>query len=115
MSRPSNSQPSQAAMPDLHCWGERSRRRVTSWPEGGVVGSGEGLVPMRWVAFWSRASGRVEEQAEGPAVAHVRPGAAQVFQEVGVRAAGVFEGVAEDRHAVEGALVVDGPGEFADA
>src|SRR5262245_46625811 len=106
MSRPSNIQPSQAAMPDFHCWGERSRRRVTSWGEG---------VPMRWVAFWSRASGRVQEQAEGPAAAHVRAGAAQVFQEVGVRAAGVFEGVAEDRHAVEGALVVDGLGECEDA
>src|SRR5437016_1536144 len=40
MSRPSKSQPSQAASPDIHCWAERSRRRVTSRCEGtGLCGS----------------------------------------------------------------------------
>ena len=34
MSSPSNSQPSQAAMPDFHCWGERSRRLRTSSSAG---------------------------------------------------------------------------------
>src|SRR5438132_2692634 len=33
MSRPSNNQPSQAAIPDFHCSGERSRKRSTSLVE----------------------------------------------------------------------------------
>ena len=44
MSRPSNSQPSQAAIPDFHCCGDRSRRRVTSCPDDGGDGSPDGGV-----------------------------------------------------------------------
>jgi hypothetical protein len=40
MSNPSNIQPSQAAMPDFHCCGDKSRRRVAPIAERGAVSGG---------------------------------------------------------------------------
>src|SRR5262249_40602594 len=51
-----------------------------------------------------------EEEVEPPAAAHVRAGASQVSEEVGVGAAGVFQGVGQDRQVVVAAGVVDAPG-----
>ncbi len=48
-----------------------------------------------------------EEEINDPAAADVRPWTAAVFQDGGVGAAGVFEGVGEKGKAVEGMLVVD--------
>ena len=39
---------------------------------------------------------------------------AAVLKDIGVVAAGVFEGIGEDREAVEGAVVVDGLGKGSD-
>src|SRR5262245_45417408 len=52
MSRPSKSQPSQAAMPERHCWGERSRRwrtsgaRVAPGVLFGAVAAGESTMQL---------------------------------------------------------------------
>src|SRR5206468_720635 len=43
-----------------------------------------------------------EQQVHDPAAADVRAWAVQVAQDVGVGAAGVFQGVGQDRQAVEG-------------
>ena len=53
-------------------------------------------------------------QIDDPAAADVFSRPAAVVQDVGVVAAGVFEGVGEDRQAVEGAVVVDGLGKGGD-
>src|SRR3954453_17546304 len=66
------------------------------------------LTPLRGYCTSSRLA---EQQVDGPAAADVRAGAAAVTQQVGVGAAGLFEGVGEDRQVVEGAVVVDLPGD----
>src|SRR4051812_20617851 len=55
-----------------------------------------------------------EDQIQRPAAAHVRPRRAQVREDGVVGEAGVFEGVGEDRQAVEGAIGVDAFGELWD-
>src|SRR5262245_47278682 len=63
---------------------------------------------MRYLPFGSAGGGSFlpEDQVEGPAAADVRTGAAAVVEQVAAIAAGLFEGVGEDRQAVEGALLV---------
>jgi hypothetical protein len=55
-----------------------------------------------------------QQQVHGPAASDVRPRPWQVFQDVRVGAAGVFEGVGQDGYAVQGPPVVDGLGELGD-
>ena len=55
-----------------------------------------------------------ECQADDPAAAHMRPIAAAMGDDLLAVATGVHQGVGEDRHAVEGAFVVDGPGQIDD-
>src|SRR5262249_51770074 len=52
-----------------------------------------------------------EQQIHHPAAADVFSGLAAMVQDSAIVAAGLFEGIAEYRHALEGALVVDGLGE----
>ena len=54
------------------------------------------------------------QQVDDPAAANVLAGLPAMIQNVGVGAAGVFEGVGEDGEAVEGTVGVDGFGELRD-
>src|SRR5262249_46391526 len=49
-----------------------------------------------------------------PATARMRPVAAAVMRDVVVIAAGIHQSVGEDRHALEGVLLVDGVGQIDD-
>src|SRR5262249_8102343 len=49
-----------------------------------------------------------QDQIDDPAAADVLGPLAAVLEDVGTVAAGVFEGVGEDRHPLEAAVVVDG-------
>ena len=62
----------------------------------------------------SPASFFPKQQIQEPTTADVFAAAAAVAEDGGVGAAGVFEGVGEERQAVEGAGVVDGLGHLAD-
>src|SRR5947209_19283311 len=53
-----------------------------------------------------------QNEIDDPAAPDVRPRPPKVAQDVRVRAAGLFEGVGQDGHTVEGPLVVDGLGNF---
>src|SRR4051812_32110882 len=59
-------------------------------------------------------SAQPECQVERPATSDVRAGAAQMAENGGVGAAGLFQRVGEDGEAVEGALVVDRSGDVGD-
>ena len=57
-------------------------------------------------------SGPPQQQIDDPTTAHVLAGLAAVIQNVGVGAAGFFEGVGQNGQAVEGAIVVDRLGQL---
>ncbi len=52
-----------------------------------------------------------QHQIDGPTPADVLPRFPAVEQEIGVRAAGFFERIREDRQTVEGAFPIDGGSE----
>src|SRR5262245_32655564 len=63
----------------------------------------------RSTAALQDSSGRsllAEDEIDHPAAAHMRAGPAAMVEDVRVCATGVFEGVAEDGHSVEGAFLV---------
>jgi hypothetical protein len=55
-----------------------------------------------------------EQQIHHPAAANVLARLTAMVQDISIVATGVFEGIAEDRHALEGTLVVDGLGQSED-
>src|SRR5262245_48633515 len=72
------------------------------------VSSALGIVPRpRRGGSANPRSSLAQDQVERPAPPDVRPRRAQVRQELGVGAAGLFEGVGEDGQAVVGPLLVD--------
>src|SRR5437763_875580 len=103
MSRPSKSQPSQAARPDFHCWPERSRRRSTSREAARGAAGGEGgdvwMASVGSVIVRPGGSGLAQDKVHCEAAANVGAGGAQVVEDTALATAGLFQRVREDGEA----------------
>src|SRR4051794_15634189 len=70
--------------------------------------------PFDGVTIPSPISPKAEHQVQHPAPPDVPALAPAVFEDLGIGTTGFFQGVAQDRQAVEGLLVVDRPGDLRD-
>src|SRR5207248_2627023 len=85
---------------------------AASGPPGGVepqdaAGRGQPRRAAGTAASGAGNSPLTAQQIDDPAAAHVRPRSAGVLQDGAVRAAGVVQGVGQDRQTIEPAIVVD--------
>jgi hypothetical protein len=62
-----------------------------------------------------RGANQIQQQIDDPAAPDMWPLTPAVAEDVGVSAAGVLQGVGEDRSAVEGTVVVDRLGQLGDS